>query len=203
MTIPARQSGFTLVEMLVALMIFALLSAAGVAMLRSSVDIQTAVDGRLTRLGAAGRLHAMLASDLGQATDRATRGPSGDRPAFAGEAASMRFVRGGWSNIDDAPRSRLQRVEWRFAQGALVRLGQSRLDGGDDAQAAALTGPLAGAAFRYRGRDGSWSSVFLSSEEQPLPTAVEVTLSPQGGDRVTMVFALPDSGLKTAAGASA
>ena len=187
------EGGFTIVEMLVALSIFALLSAAGVTMLRSSVDTQAAVDERLTELGAAGRLHALLASDLGQAVDRATRGPGGERPAFSGEASAMRLVRTGWSNIDEAPRSDLQRVEWRAQQGGVVRVGQTRLDGGDEGQPAVLARSIANAAFRYRNLDGSWSSLFLSSEQQPLPTAVEVTLTPQGSAPVVMVFALPDT----------
>lgn len=188
-----NESGFTLVEMLVALSIFALLSAAGVTMLRSSVDTQAAVDERLTELGAAGRLHALLASDLGQAVDRTTRGPGGDRPAFSGEASGMRLVRAGWSNIDDAARSDLQRVEWRAEQGSLVRVGQKRLDGSDDGQPAVLARSIASAAFRYRNLDGSWSALFLASEQRPLPTAVEVTLTPKGSAPVVMVFALPDT----------
>ena len=42
-----REEGFTLVEMMVALVIFAILAAAGVMILRSSVDTQTAVEARL------------------------------------------------------------------------------------------------------------------------------------------------------------
>jgi len=46
-----NRNGFTLVEMLVALGIFALLAVAGVGVLRSSVDLQGAVDTRLTTIG--------------------------------------------------------------------------------------------------------------------------------------------------------
>ncbi|MFZ3006359.1 MAG: type II secretion system protein, partial [Phenylobacterium sp.] len=43
--------GFTLVEMLVALFIFSLLAAAGVTVMRFTVDNQVAVRGRMDRLG--------------------------------------------------------------------------------------------------------------------------------------------------------
>ncbi len=45
------QAGFTLVEMLVALSIFAAIAAMGVTLLRSSIDTQDAVQGRLKTMG--------------------------------------------------------------------------------------------------------------------------------------------------------
>jgi hypothetical protein len=47
------------------------------------------------------------------------------------------------------------------------------------------------AAFRYRMLDGSWSSSFTSTEQQPLPAAVELAMSQKRGAPVVMVFALP------------
>ena len=185
------ESGFTLVEMLVALALFALLAAAGVGILRASVDTQAAVDKRLGELGGMGRLHALLSSDLGQAVDRPTRGPEGDRPSFGGDERGMAFVRGGWANLDGAPRSNLQRVEWRFEQQMLARSGYRQLDGGNDAARAPLARSLRNAAFRYRMADGSWASAFRSSDGQALPAAVELTVTPQVGASVVMVVALP------------
>lgn len=197
------QAGFTLVEMLVALAIFALLSAAGVSILRASVDTQAAVDQRLTQIGGLGRLHALLASDFGQVVDRPTRGPSGERPAFAGDASQMQFVRSGWMNLDQEPRSDLQRVEWRFTGNRLDRTGFASLDGGDELSlGAAFAKGLESAAFRYRVADGSWSAEFRSSDHAALPSAVEMTLTSAGSAPVVMVFALPQAGLSQAEAAS-
>jgi general secretion pathway protein J len=188
------ESGFTLVEMLVALTVFALLAAAGVGILRSSVDTQSAVEGRLADVSAVGRLHTLLSSDLGQAVERPTRGPGGDRPAFAGEAAAMRFVRAGWSNLEGATRSDLQRVEWRLDRSGLVRIGHRRLDGDDGGQPALFARGVAGLALRYRHPNGEWSSAFQSSPDSALPAAVEVTLTRQGQEPLTFVVALPPRG---------
>src|SRR3546814_12910032 len=48
-----RGNGFTLVEMMIALSIFAAIAAMGVGLLRSSVDTQDAVQARLQEIGRA------------------------------------------------------------------------------------------------------------------------------------------------------
>lgn len=194
MTIRSSQSGFTLVEMLVALTIFALLAAAGVTILRSSVDTQAAVDRRLAEVTVVGRLHALLASDLGQAVLRPTRGPGGSRPAFIGEGSRMEFVRAGWDNLDGEQRSTLQRVEWRLDRGGLARVGHHRLDGGDSGEPAVLARSVGQLAFRYRAASGDWASVWQASEQEPLPTAVELSLRLERQPPLLFVIALPPRG---------
>lgn len=186
-----KQNGFTLVEMLVALGIFALLAAAGVGVLRSSVDVQGAVDMRLAAMSGIARLNAMLSNDLGQAVDRPSRASGAVRPSFVGDAGGMAFVSGGRSNIDGVPRSELQRIEWRSASGRLQRIGFTSVDGGDEGIASPLARDIRSAAFRYRMLDGSWSSSFTSTAQQALPTAIELTMTPSAGAPVIMVFALP------------
>ncbi|MFP5328530.1 MAG: type II secretion system minor pseudopilin GspJ [Alphaproteobacteria bacterium] len=195
-------SGFTLVEMLVALVIFALLSTAGVGILRASVDTQAAVEERLGQIGGLGRLYALLSSDLGQAVDRPTRSPSGDRPAFEGDARGMRFVRLGWANIDQEARSDLQRVEWQFEDRTLARTGFKILDGGNaGARAAPIARNLAAATLRYRMPDGSWAGSFRSTDQTTFPAAVELTITPVQGAPVVMVFSLPQGAAPSNPGA--
>jgi general secretion pathway protein J len=189
------EAGFTLVEMLVALTIFALLAAAGVGILRASVDTQSVVDERLTEVGAVARLHAMLAADLGQAVLRPTRGPGGERPPFIGDARGMQLVRAGWSNPDGEAGSTLQRVEWRTDPQGLARIGHRRLDGGDEgAEPAVVMRSLDQVAFRYRNLAGDWTAVWQSTPQEPLPTAVELSLAAAGQPPIVMVLALPPRG---------
>ena len=188
------QQGFTLVEMLVALAVFSLLAAAGVGLLRSSLDTQSAVDARLSELGRLGRLHALLSGDLGQAVERPTRISGGARPAFTGDSTGMQLVSAGWSNLDGSARSELQRVEWRASGNAFSRTGYRHLDGSDEgANSSALAREISSARLRYRMLDGSWASSFRSSERQPLPSAVELTLDKAGAAPLVMVIALPAS----------
>lgn len=192
-TISVPRNGFTLVEMLVALTIFALLAAGGTGLLRASLDTQTAVDARLAELGDIGRLHALLSSDLGQAVSRVTRAPDGVRPSFVGNSSGMQFVAAGWTNLDGSARSELRRVAWKVSNGDFSRVGNPQLDGSDEgAMAASLARDLTSASLRYRKRDGSWSPTFDSNEQEPLPAAVELTLTKARSAPLIFVFALPE-----------
>jgi general secretion pathway protein J len=187
-------AGFTLVEMLIALLIFSMLAAAGVGILRSSIALEDAVEMRLGELRDLGRLEALFSSDLAQAVDRPTRGDGGQRPAFVGQSEQMQFVRGGWSNLDGSPRSNLQRVQWQLGRPGLTRTGYAHLDGSDDGASPAVLGrDVARATFRYRMASGDWSDSFVSTEREPLPTAVELTMAPARGQPVVVVATLPPS----------
>ena len=184
------EDGFTLVEMLVALTIFALLAAAGVGLLRSSVDTQAAVDRRLAALGSVGRLHALLASDLSQAVKLPALAGQPVAASFTGSSSGFQLIRTGWVNLSDAPRSNLQRVAWQASDDGLQRSGSERLDDAQQGIGARLGRSLGRGQFRYRRIDGSWTTDFASSPMQALPTAVEVTFAARPGP-VTMIFALP------------
>lgn len=177
-----RQAGFTLVEMLVALLIFGMIAAAGVAMLSFSVRAQGATGAKLDEVAALNRTLSILSADLAQAVVRPTRDERGVvRPAFTGEAGGtadpmLRVVRGGWSNLDAAARSGLQKVAYRVANGVLERIAYPQLDGaGPLAPAALLTG-VADARLRYRYR-GAWSDRWDGAAGAPLPDAVELRIA--------------------------
>lgn len=193
----ARTGGFTLIEMVVAVFIFGLLSLAGVALLRSGIDIQAAA----TR-GAAGdaglmRARALLAGDLTQAVARPTRNVSGGTdPAFTGGGGSAAggflfvLVRGGVANPSDRPQSDLQKAGYLVEGGALKRVSWPQLDGAQPGPAATILSGMARVSARFRSLDGTWSDGWSSATSDALPRAVEVTLEPAGGAPVRMVFAI-------------
>src|SRR3546814_15082683 len=79
-----KAPGFTLVEMLVALLIFAMLSAVGVTVMAYAADNQGVVKARMDRLGELQSARALLKADLAQAAVRRVRGRDGNpaRTAF-------------------------------------------------------------------------------------------------------------------------
>ncbi|HEX8384321.1 MAG TPA: type II secretion system minor pseudopilin GspJ [Sphingomonas sp.] len=177
-----REQGFTLVEVLVALIIFGMIAAAGVAMLSFSVRAQGATKAKLDDVAALGRTASILSADLAQAIDRPTRDEAGTRlPAFLGEEGGavqpmLRLVRGGWSNLDGAARPGVQKVAYRLANGTLERIAYPMLDGAAPLAPAALLTGLADARLRYRYR-GAWSDRWDGANGAALPSAVELRLT--------------------------
>lgn len=175
------QRGFTLVEVLVALLIFGMIAAGGVAMLSFSVRAQAATSEKFDDLAALNRTLSILSADLAQAVDRPARDERGTRlPAFTGEARPsdpmLRVVRTGWTNLDDATRPTLQKVAYRVANGTLERIAYGQVDGAPPLPPAALLGGVTDLRLRYRYR-GAWSDRWDGSGGAALPDAVELTVT--------------------------
>ena len=81
-----KGNGFTLVEMLVALLIFALIGAAGVAVMGSTLTNQERARAKVDRYAELQRARAILKADLSKAASRRTRGEGG-MPAALGARA--------------------------------------------------------------------------------------------------------------------
>ena len=182
--IPFRRSaehGFTLVEVMVALMIFGMIAAAGVAILSFSIRAQAATAARLDDGSALARTISALSADLAQAMPRAARDEGGTlRPAFVGEAATLMLVRGGWTNIDAAPRATEQKVGWQIVEDALVRAGYPQIDGAAPLPPVSMLAGVQGLRLRYR-YAGAWSDRWDGAGGVPLPQAVEMTIDRANG----------------------
>ena len=74
---PTREAGFTLIEVIISLVLFALIAAAGVALVESVLGIQHRTAGRLERLGDMQRAMFIVANDLGQINDGPVSGDAG------------------------------------------------------------------------------------------------------------------------------
>ena len=189
--IRARSAGFTLIEVMIALAIFGMIAAAGVALLAFSVRAQGATDAALDNLGAVNRLSSILTADLAQAQDRPTRDEQGTRrPALSGGAGQvplLRLVRGGWANPDAAPRADVQKVDYRLNAGAIERVAYPALDGAPALPPAVLLDGVrqVGLRFRYL---GAWSDHWEGDARAALPQAAELTVTRTDGRSYRMMF---------------
>lgn len=189
----SAEHGFTLVELMIALMIFGMLAAAGVALLSVSIRSQAATIERLDEVGALNRLTSALAADLAQASLRATRDENGvPVPPFRGSSGGegapfLQFVRGGWSNLDDAPRPGEQKVAYRLDGESLQRISYPMLDGARPLPPATLLGHVASVALRYR-IAGSWTDRWDGAPGTPLPQTVELIIGRADGTTIRAAF---------------
>lgn len=191
------QSGFTLAELMVALFIFGILSAAGVALLRFSVDSQAASQAALADIASIRRMNAALANDLTQIAPRPARDIAGARQnAFYGGGGTdgdllISFVRRGWNNYEGEARSSLQKVDYRLVDGVLERRAYPYVDGAEPLPAARLVSGVESIALRYRS-DGEWRDSWDPTDAGKLPDAVEMTVEIEGLGPVRQLFQTGD-----------
>jgi len=187
----AHDAGFTLVEVMIALMIFGMIAAAGVALLAFSVRAQGATGAALDDNAALNRLVSIMTADMAQAQDRPTRDAAGTLfPAFSGDRGAqpiLRFVRGGWANPDQAPRATVQKVEYRLSADGIERVAYPALDGAAPLPAALLVDRVQEVRVRFR-YAGAWSDTWQGDERASLPQAMELFLVRAGGQSYRLLF---------------
>lgn len=189
----ARAAGFTLVEMLIALAIFGMITAGSVALLSFSVRAQEVADRQLASLGSIRRAASLLSADFAQAVPRPWRDESGQvQRSFYGtggqETRLLVLVRGGWDNPDALPRSSLQRVEYRVQAGRLYRVGFAHVDGVGAAAVASLMDDVQRIDLRYRDREGAWLTTWDRADPRDLPVAVEMAITTGRLGQVRQLF---------------
>jgi general secretion pathway protein J len=127
------RNAFTLIEVLVALAIFGVLSVISYMALGQTLSNADMLTERMDRLKAIQRTIRYLDSDLMQAAPRPVRDVLGDgyvpavRSSFSSEFA-LEVTHGGWSNPAGLPRGTLQRSAYRIEDGELIRYHWRVLD---------------------------------------------------------------------------
>jgi general secretion pathway protein J len=190
----SAEHGFTLVELLVALAIFAMLASAGVLMLGNSVSAQAIVRMRLDDMATLQRIDGLLMADLWQATPRISRTENGLlAPAFFAQprgdtAPVMQLVRAGRTNIDDSPQSSLEKIEYWVRQGRLERRTYPQVDGARGNPPAILLEGVEAVSLRFRDARGHWLDRWIPTQPDLLPRAVEMVLRRTGAPALTLMF---------------
>ena len=130
-----RRHGFTLLEMLIALGVFAVIGVMSSQILSGIIDLSDTVRDRSEELAELQRAMFIISRDIEQMTRRPVRDAFGDSTAaiLIGEPL-IEFTRHGWQNPLRLPRSELQRVAYTVADGDLVRQFWPLLDRGPDTE---------------------------------------------------------------------
>lgn len=198
----ALQRGFTLVEMLLAIALFAMLSLTAMAVFRGVLKNDEITQRKSTQLTQLQRALAIVERDFAQAQVRA---PIGDQrrpaaPEFAvlqtaeGEDVDFQLllIRSGWSNPQARlPRATQERVAYRHRQGRLERLSYPNLS---SPQATARSVLLLPEVTRFRlrfYRQGEWLTAWRAGGL--LPQAVEITVETPALGEIRRIIALPSA----------
>lgn len=179
---PDREAGFTLVEMLVSLLIFGIITSIATAMATGATRSFAASQGALGTVTALDDLRTILAADLGQAARRPSLGADG-KPLPAFVLTPDGFLLSRYRAEGAAPA--IEKVSWGHVDGFLLRQPFTAIDGAPPGDAVPLMEGLASARFRVMTATG-WSDTWAPMDPSELPRAVEVTLVRRDGVAVTL-----------------
>ena len=187
-----RPAGFTLIELMVAMAIFAVLSALAYGVLNQTLLNSEILSSRMDRLKAIQKTVRTISDDFIQLAPRPVRRDIGEGYSAAlttdlQSVYALELTRGGWSNLIVLPRSTLQRVAYRLEENELIRYHWNVLDRtlSNEPQAVALLDEVESVAFRFLQANNEWTERWPPAN-QPGPTgfkqrprAVEVVLTLQ------------------------
>ncbi len=183
-----RASGFTLLELLVALAVFAMVSLMAYSGLRAVLQSKQVTEQHAQRIQHLQSAVLMLERDLSQvALLRGIRDEYGDRQEALRTAdfgsITLEFTRAGWRNPISMPRSTLQRVAYGVEEESLRRFSWTVLDRaqqGTPNQVVLLDG-VRDMRLRYLAETGEWHDQWppaglAQTSAVPFPQALEIIL---------------------------
>lgn len=215
----AQHRGFTLLELLIAIAIFALLALGTYRMLQSVLQSDESTRRHERQLRELTRAMAALDRDLLQAIPRTVRDAYGEPlgALISGNSlnlpqASLELTRDGWSNPLGAPRAELQRVRWQLRGEVLERQYWSVLDQTVDSapQVQPILKGVTDLQLRFLDSEGHWQTHWPAARgEQPeeqlrklLPQAVELIITHAHYGDLRRLYRLPDNPAQQDAGNS-
>jgi general secretion pathway protein J len=185
-----RQQGFTLIEIMVAVAIFAVMSVMAWGALSRSLTDAEMLTARMDRLQAIQRSVRFLVTDISQAAPRSVRNELGDTqvPAILSSLTgdfALELTHGGWNNPAGLPRGSQQRSAYRLEEDELVRYHWNVLDRtySNEPVATVLLDDVESLLFLFYDDSGASSEVWPPqnavgpNSARMRPRAVELVLS--------------------------
>lgn len=196
-----RANGFTLVEVLVAVAVFAVAGALAYAGLAAVVRTERRLDAEQQALRSAVIAVDTLAGDLASAVSRPIRADNGAQvPALVGDGQRIEFTHFGLPSPPSLGRSRLERVTWhlerRSESGTLVRARYLVLDRAPNTVPVRrdMRSQVEEFRLRYLDRAHQWRMRWPPPDQAdpaPLPLAVEFRLRLADLGEIRRVVELP------------
>ena len=199
----SRRHGFTLIEILVAIAIFAVLGIAASRLLDQVLRADEASKARGQRLGELQRAMGILERDALQVVARPVRDELGETlPAVSGGVRSMlEFTRAGWRNPTGAERAELQRVAYMLEGKQLLRFYWPVLDRAEGSEPVrqVLLDEVEQAEVEFVAADGETRQFWPQEDGSAavpgaaLPRALRLRLVVAPWGEIERLFALPDT----------
>lgn len=184
--------GFTLLELILAIAAFSLVTAGSLAAINSLVQAREAQLQNAELLQQLQLTNHNLERDITQLVNRDVRTQGLNRePAVLGQQGLLRGTKTGWSNPLNQQRSNLQRFQYRIDNQQLLREHWVHVDnsGGVPAASTVLLEGINSLQFRYQNNAREWLDDWRpGTGSSELPRAIEVTLELEDESRIRRVF---------------
>jgi len=190
----ARHSGVTLLELVVVVAIFSIMSAAAYSSLNSSLKTEENFDAAMKELEAVQMSLTLFERDIMQLSPRTVRDAYGDRKAALVliNGRELYFTRGGNFSSLKLDQSDLSRVAWSVQDEQLMRSYWRRLDStqGDQPSRASLIGNVTGLRIRVLDQNNLWHLDWPLGESDKF-RAVEITLELRDWGEIRRLLPMP------------
>ena len=200
-----KQNGFTLIEILIAIAIFATLSLAAYQILQGvlrSGEISREHDKHLVEIQ---RGMLLIERDFVQMVARISRTGNVEdenlQVLYAGkkvldsDSEGIEFIRLGWTNpLNLLPRSTILRVGYRVKNNQLQRLYYLHPDtvAGEKPEQQVILNDVDSLSFRFW--DDDWIDTW--NADKTIPKGIEMTINSQHYGELKRIFILPDSSVE-------
>jgi general secretion pathway protein J len=174
-----EQGGFTLLELVIAISIFALLGLASWTLFDSMVRVQRGTLSHERELRNLQRAVAVIERDLMHIA----------QPPVVQDPSQLQLLRGNWRNPLDLPRSERQLLTYRLDNGALWR--DSRAEGAQSVQRQKLLDDVREVRWRLYDSQVGWRGDWPSGQSPKAPLAVEMQMSAGRFEAIRRVLLLP------------
>ena len=206
----ARASrGFTLLEIIVVVLVFSVMSVMAYGGLRSVLRTRTGIESSMQRTAELQRAYMRLRGDFQNLRDRPARDEYGDAqaPLSIDRDGHLRLIRGGQRNPLGTSRSSIERIQYTVKDRALRRASWRAIDLPQKSEPVdlVLLANVEEVRWRFLDTANEWQEEWpansqsrgpgTSSASEPPPLAVEITVVTKDWGETRFLFRTPQAGL--------
>lgn len=196
-----QDKGFTLIEVLVALAVLAMVTLASHQILSTAINANQTSKDKVAELAALNTVFRLMQQDFTQLAQRNTRNESGDslnqfvvadRFLFDSQYHGIAGVRAGWNNPANLlPRSELQLFSYVVEDDNLVRQYRIYVDAldGTEPKSQILLEQVKDFKVSFRGKNDSWEESWTG---ESLPRALKIEVFLAEDQSVSRIVLLPE-----------
>ncbi len=188
-----HKNGFTLLEILIALFIFTIVSVIVVSALHNVINIQTDTQKKAARLQQLQIALLLISRDMEQIVNRPITTSAGQIEGFIGQTKAVTFTHTGLANpFGQLNRATLQRTKYEWENGRLKRFTWPVLDRAKNIapDARLLLDSVSDLQFEYLDNKGRFQKIWppLDQPKAVLPLAVRVSLTLRDWGNISQLY---------------